>query len=196
MRGVRVLTRKRGSDLRQWVMTWQQTEQGRAYRAEYRARNRETLRVKQREYRAQNQEADKERKRAWRAQNPEKARAQDLRARARKDPQRLSEWQRVHRLFRNHGLRPEDWTALWADQGGRCYLCSADLVEGKVHVEHDHSCCPKGRSCEICRRGLACGTCNRSIALAGDDPGRLRRMADALEIAKREVAERMASRSA
>lgn len=175
-------------------MSWNQTEQGRAWRAEYRTRNREQLSAKQREYRAHNQEADRERKRAWRAQNPEKARAQDLRARARKDPQKVSEWQRVHRAIRNHGLRPEDWAAVWAAQDGRCYLCGAGLVEGKVHVEHDHSCCPEGRSCEICRRGLACGTCNRSIALAGDDPDRLRRMADALEIAKREVAERMANR--
>lgn len=175
-------------------MTWQQSEAGRAYRAEYRAKNREVLRAKQREYREQNKEAARERQRVWRIQNPEKARAQDLRARARKDPQRLSDWQRVHRAFRNHGLRPEAWAAAWAAQDGCCYLCGADLVEGKVHVEHDHSCCPAGRSCEICRRGLACGNCNRSIALADDDPDRLRRMADALEIAKREVAERMANR--
>ncbi len=164
-------------------MAWNQTEQGRAWRAEYRARNREVLRAKQREYRAQNQEADRERKRAWRAANPEKARAQDLRARERRDRQKVSDWQRVHRAVRNHGLRPEDWASLWAVQDGRCYLCGADLVEGKVHVDHDHSCCPQGKSCGICRRGLACGTCNQSIALAGDDPARLRRMAGALESA-------------
>lgn len=165
-------------------------ERERAYQAEYRARNREKLNAQQRAWRARNQEADKLRKRAWRAQNPAKARAQDLRARARKDPQKVSEWQRVHRLMRNHGLRPEDWAALWEAQGGRCYLCGTGLVEGKIHVEHDHSCCPEGRSCQVCRRGLACGTCNRSIALAADDPGRLRRMADALEAAKLAVAER------
>lgn len=177
-------------------MAWQDSERGRAYRAEYRARNRERLAAQQRERRSRNREGDKERKRAWRAQNPEKARAQDLRARARKDPQKVSEWQRVHRMLRNHGLRPEDWAAVWWAQDGRCYLCGAALVEGKVHVDHDHSCCPAGRSCHVCRRGFACGTCNQSIALAGDDPDRLRRMADALDAAKRGVAERLASRAA
>ncbi len=172
-------------------MAWNQTEQGRAYRAEYRARNREKLRAQQREYRTRNQEADKERKRVWRAQNPEKARAQELRARQRRDPEKATEQQRVSRAWRHHGLRPADWAVIWGAQGGRCYLCGTTLVEGKIHVDHDHSCCPEGRSCQVCRRGLACGTCNQSIALAGDDPDRLRRMASALEAAKRGVAERM-----
>src|SRR5258708_38706626 len=93
-------------------MAWNQTEQGRAYRAEYRARNREKLRAQQREYRTRNQEADKERKRVWRAQNPEKARAQELRARQRRDPQKATEQQRVSRASRHHGLRPAGWAVI------------------------------------------------------------------------------------
>lgn len=98
-------------------------------------------------------------------------------------------------LWRNHGLRPEDLAALIAAQQGACYLCGAELGDGGkgVHVDHDHSCCPQGKSCSLCRRGVACQGCNMSIGLAGDDPARLRRMADALEAAKVAAAARVAA---
>jgi hypothetical protein len=61
-----------------------------------------------------------------------------------------------------HGMHPEDWFAMWKRQAGRCYLCDQALPEdrGKVHIDHDHSCCGKDRSCGRCRRGLAHRICN------------------------------------
>lgn len=105
---------------------------------------------------------------------------------------RLSIWSRRH-----SGLTPGAWDALWQEQQGRCYLCGDALDStanepGKtggnrrVVVDHDHSCCRPGRSCERCRRGLACGKCNLAIGLLNHDPARLRRVADALEKAQME----------
>lgn len=82
--------------------------------------------------------------------------------------------------------------ALWEAQGGKCYLCGDELdlaATRPPHIEHDHSCCPKGIGCPKCRRGLSCATCNRLLGMVHDDPDRLRRIADNLECAKFLVAE-------
>jgi hypothetical protein len=145
-------------------------------RREYVQRNRETIKARKADYYQRNKDAIKQRAAAYRAQNPGKNRETILRS--------------------HHGMRPEDWDALWAAQDGRCYLCGDELNPGPgrhVHIEHDHSCCPLFRSCSTCRRGLACKRCNSAIGLADDDPGRLRRMADALEAAQLAVEQRKAA---
>jgi hypothetical protein len=94
----------------------------------------------------------------------------------------------------------ESWfAATWQAQDGACYLCGKPLdkdVEpmdkAAIVIEHDHSHCATGRSCDLCRRGLAHRICNTVIGLAGDDPVLLRKMADALEAAMSAVAERVA----
>jgi hypothetical protein len=78
-----------------------------------------------------------------------------------------------------------------------CYLCREPLdleKKRKVHVEHDHSCCPGAFSCGDCVRGIACAGCNKAIARFGDSPERMRRAADRLEAANERVAERRRSR--
>ena len=91
-----------------------------------------------------------------------------------------------------------DWDELMADlwhkQDGKCYLCGDPLDREAfrgINLDHDHSCCPLGRSCETCRRGLACPHCNKLIGHAQDDPDRLRRIANSLEAANALVHERM-----
>ena len=94
-----------------------------------------------------------------------------------------------HRL-RTYGLTPEDMEALAAGQGGLCYLCSEPLIldkPRKVHVDHDRSCCRGPKSCGSCIRGLACHACNIGIGHFGDDPDRMRRVADNLEMANRRL---------
>jgi hypothetical protein len=153
------------------VMAWKDPAQKQAWMAQYREHNRERINAQHRAWRARNREKVRE----WRERDREK--------------------QRVWQTRRVHGMEPEDWAALWDAQDGLCYLCGADLAEAKtVDIDHDHSCCPPSRSCKICRRGLACHGCNIAIGNAGDDPVRLRRMADALEAAKRKVTARMADR--
>ena len=94
-----------------------------------------------------------------------------------------------------HGCDWDELIAeLWHKQDGKCYLCEAplDLDEYRgVQLDHDHSCCPLGRSCANCRRGLACQPCNKLIGLARDDPDRLRRIAGNLEVANTLVRRRM-----
>lgn len=89
-----------------------------------------------------------------------------------------------------YGVTPERVAELAAAQGGACYLCGEPLdwdKPRKIHIDHDHACCRGRRSCGTCVRGLACGPCNTAIGLFGDDPDRMRRVADALEMASRRL---------
>ena len=118
----------------------------------------------------------------------------NARRRARYDPAASS----GQRLKWKHGMWPEEWSAMYGAQEGRCYLCNCVLdieTENMTHIDHDHNCCPPESSCTICRRGLACRGCNRAIGFADEDPVRLRRMADALEAAQRRVDQRRTAAS-
>lgn len=81
---------------------------------------------------------------------------------------------------------------------GCCHACGAvfDLDTFRKadtpHVDHDRSHCPGRKSCGKCVRGLLCDNCNRAIGLLGDDPDRIRRVADWLEKAKADVRTRVA----
>lgn len=112
------------------------------------------------------------------------------------NPEEVRRQARVERASLAHRA---DWVmlfeSLWAAQKGLCYLCSDPLdreAAKAIHLDHDHRCCPLGRSCERCRRGLACKDCNRLIGIARDNPARLRHIADALEAANALVSERLA----
>jgi len=86
--------------------------------------------------------------------------------------------------------------AMWEAQDGKCYLCGDTLqrdVKRAIHLDHDHSCCGPERTCEKCRRGLACKECNLVIGWAKDDPDRLRRIADNLEVAAAAARQRMSA---
>ena len=55
--------------------------------------------------------------------------------------------------------------------GTNCNICKNDLDFSKLtHVDHDHNCCPKNKSCENCRRGLLSSKCNHGIGLFNDSP--------------------------
>src|SRR5258708_6381080 len=161
--------------------TPEQREKAAAQSRAYYAANREKSVARSREYQIRNRDQISARERAYRVQNRDKIRAQSSRSKE------SSAWYK-------HRMRPEDRAAMWAAQDGHCYLCGEELAAEKAHVDHDHSCCGRDRSCPVCRRGLACEQCNRAIGLTRDDPDRLHRMADALEAAKRGVAARMADR--
>lgn len=136
-------------------------------------------------YRARNLDEVRERERTYAEQNREKRRAYD-RARA------ASGANVARILWRNHGLRPEDRVAMYQTQSGCCYLCGEVLTIAEAVIDHDHHHCPRNTSCPVCRRGLAHSNCNVGIGYADDSPARLRRMADALEVAQLAVAKRAA----
>lgn len=105
------------------------------------------------------------------------------------DPEQRRERQRGYGLKHRHGITVEQWDKIFADQGGCCYLCNEPLA-WNPHLDHDHSCCPGKKACGSCIRGLACQKCNQGIGQFGDDPERMRRVADNLENAIRRLREK------
>jgi Recombination endonuclease VII len=139
-------------------------------------------REKSRRYHAQNRERRNAGRREWRRANHEESLADN----------------RIRGPKIRHGPDYEVvFAEMWERQHGRCYLCGDDLrslPSANVHVDHDHRCCPPSRSCAYCRRGLACNNCNSLIGFARDDPDRLRRIVDNLELAVADVTRRLAGK--
>lgn len=64
--------------------------------------------------------------------------------------------------MRKYGLSPDRHARMLADQGYACAIClipEAELTK-KLHVDHDHACCPGATSCGACVRELLCHDCN------------------------------------
>lgn len=92
-------------------------------------------------------------------------------------------------LRRTYGISIEDYKALLAYQGGRCFVCHRKPRMVALAVDHNHNM-PPGRDSV---RGLLCGrsgkdsagrdypACNRIIGMAHDNPQFFRRAADYLE---------------
>lgn len=84
------------------------------------------------------------------------------------------EWKRrsralahARRLESNFELTPEQYAALKAWQGGKCFGCrKATGATKNLAVDHDHRCIaghPPERGCIRCIRALLCGPCNQII---------------------------------
>lgn len=182
-------------------------DQIRKVKREWQQANREKAREIQRRYQERHGERDAALKRQRREEDAadpvkaalkrEKSRQYYLANRERLLAQKKRDIAESYKSSRRstHGV---DWdvlfSSLWDAQDGKCYLCGGQLDQESpkaIHLDHDHACCPLGRTCERCRRGLACSDCNNVLGRVRDDPARLRRMADALEIASEAVALRM-----
>lgn len=190
----------------------------RCARGAYNENNREAIRERQRAWVGKNPEKRQEILQRYADRHPDDGK--DRYAKLKADPERWAraqEQQRGHylanreeylrRAKERRTLQPTlayqykhgtDWgdlfAMLWDAQDGKCYLCGDNLdTEGyrKIHLDHDHRCCPNGKTCEKCRRGLACHTCNVAIGLVRDNPARLHFMADNLAAAIALVDERL-----
>lgn len=69
-----------------------------------------------------------------------------------------------HRYWR-YGLTTEQFDRIKKQQGNRCAICGESGDVKKLHIDHDHACCPSGRSCGACVRGLLCVRCNTALAV-------------------------------
>lgn len=92
------------------------------------------------------------------------------------------------RLVSSWRITPELYAALYAAQGGRCYVCVRSTgATRRLAVEHNHALAalhdhPDDEGCPDCITGLACGPCNKDVlGRLGRDPATYRRIADALE---------------
>tara|TARA_R110000782_G_scaffold6973_1_gene23617 strand:+ start:80 stop:433 length:354 start_codon:yes stop_codon:yes gene_type:complete len=52
-----------------------------------------------------------------------------------------------------------------------CMVCGGSE---KLHIDHDHNCCPGKYTCGNCVRGTLCQKCNQGIGYLNDDPNLLR----------------------
>lgn len=66
--------------------------------------------------------------------------------------------------IKRYGITLDVYDQMVEDRGGRCDICGS-VPEKRLHVDHDHTCCPGRRSCGKCIRGLLCSKCN--LALGG-----------------------------
>jgi hypothetical protein len=73
-----------------------------------------------------------------------------------------------------HGLTPQAF-ADWDESHSTCDICGTLRKPDKaLHIDHDHSCCPRNKSCSSCRRGALCDRCNMGLGYFCDDVDLLR----------------------
>lgn len=131
----------------------------REYYATYRKDNRDKIRtIKKRHY-----DANKEKSQQYYQENKERIR--DSR-RERYEPSSG----RARRLKEKFKLDQSEYDEILKSQSGGCAICGST---DDLQVDHDHSCCPKQRTCGECIRGILCGPCNRGIGSLRDDVDRL-----------------------
>lgn len=167
----------------EWKREWRKNNPERVASANqrYRETHREELSQYAKRKHAENLDERRAVQAAYREANREKIRAQQ-RAYAAANPEK----RRGYRL-RRWGLTVEAYDELLASQGGGCAICgSTDSgQEGRrFHVDHDHTCCPKGKSCGACVRGLLCHHCNTALGGFRDDPALLAKAIDYLKGAR------------
>lgn len=76
-----------------------------------------------------------------------------------------------------YGLTAEEYVSLISNF--KCVACGSTA---NPHVHHDHTCCSGRDSCGNCVVAALCGSCNASAGMCKDDPARLRKLADVLEL--------------
>lgn len=70
----------------------------------------------------------------------------------------------------NYGITMDEFEAIEETQGKKCASCG---IAAKLVVDHDHE--------TRIVRGLLCHGCNSSLGLLGEDPARIRALADYAE---------------
>lgn len=129
-----------------------------------------------------NAKKHRESSRRWYANNTERAKAAAKRyygprsalfvarsaASRAADPVRARRWNYFGAIARKYRISRAAFDEMMLAQAGRCAICSEPLADPRV--DHDHACCPGGRSCGSCVRGLLCDPCNRGLADFKDSP--------------------------
>lgn len=132
----------------------------------------------------------------WRSENPEKIKIYRSRWRdSHREEERARErkWEnsprgKERRIRKRYKIRGERLLAILTAHHakfvdgklfGKCGICG---VYSHLHVDHDHSCCPAGKSCGKCVRGLLCKHHNRGL---GEFQDNIKHMRSAILYLKR-----------
>jgi len=97
----------------------------------------------------------------------------------RRDSPELFAVQELRKAARRLGFDPDMIEAHFREHSGMCDVCgrtatvASKRLRYRLAMDHDH------RTGQF--RGLICDPCNRALGFAGDDPARLRALADYLE---------------
>jgi len=82
-------------------------------------------------------------------------------------------------LRRKYGITLVRYEEMLEAQGGVCKVCAREHPSGiRLHVDHDHRCCPGERSCGECIRGLLCYSCNGKLGLLESNSDYARKLKD------------------
>ncbi len=73
------------------------------------------------------------------------------------------------RLIRDYNITVEQFNEILALQNGGCAICGTVSAQQRLHIDHNHKCCPGKTSCGKCIRGLLCGKCNVGIGCLNDN---------------------------
>jgi hypothetical protein len=77
----------------------------------------------------------------------------------------------VWQLRTRYKMTVQQYDEKLQQQGGGCAICGEVNASGRrLHVDHDHECCPGGTSCGQCLRGLLCSKCNVGLGQFKDSP--------------------------
>ncbi len=123
----------------------------------HRAENREHYRQKDRDNYAKDPERTRKRQRDWRDKQLSGPNAEEFKARSKEINRK--------RVLRQHGLTPEQFDRMLAEQNNQCAICGSEDPKHwceNLLVDHDH------KTDEV--RGLLCSNCNRAVGLMDDDP--------------------------
>ena len=83
---------------------------------------------------------------------------------------------------RRYGFSEDVVVRLFADR--RCYNPGCDGRD-KLHLDHDHTCCPTGKMCVKCVRGWLCSSCNIALGSLREDRQRILGLARYLDAGDR-----------
>ena len=86
------------------------------------------------------------------------------------------------KLRGTYGITVEQYEQMVVDHNGQCAICGTYEPggRGRLHIDHDHTCCVGKKSCGKCIRGLLCSKCNSVLGYFNDDINRLQSAIDYL----------------
>lgn len=73
------------------------------------------------------------------------------------------------KTYNRYNMTARDYDIMLKKQNYKCLCCSKKHSKSKLHVYHNHSCCPGHKSCGKCIRGLLCNGCNAAIGHLKED---------------------------